>query len=70
MPAVVSDISESLREQERYEEVAEKQDADGEPGDDLDAHSRSTPLTISAVSAKKATARATNSRSAMRTPIT
>jgi hypothetical protein len=59
----VSDISETLREQKGNHEVADEQDGEGEPGDVLDAQSRSTPLTISAVSAKNAPVRITKTRS-------
>jgi hypothetical protein len=60
---VVSDISETLREQKGRHEVAEEQDGDGESRGVLDAHSRSTPLRMRAVSAKNAPVRITNTRS-------
>jgi hypothetical protein len=60
---VVSDISESLGVQQGGDEVAEEEDSDGEPRGVLDAHSRSTPLTIIVISAKDATVRITNTRS-------
>jgi hypothetical protein len=60
---VVSDISESLGEQQGGDEVAEEENRDGEPGGVFDAHSRSTPRTISVISAKDATVRITNTRS-------
>jgi len=62
---VVSDISETLREQKGRHEVAEEEDGDGEPGGVLDAHSRSTPLRMSEASAKNAPVRMTNTRSDM-----
>jgi hypothetical protein len=62
---VVSDISETLREQKGRHEVAEEEDGDDKPRGVLDAHSRSTPLTISEASAKNATVRITNTRSDM-----
>jgi hypothetical protein len=60
---VVSDISETLREQKGRHEVAEKEDGDDQPRGVLDAHSRSTPFTMSATSAKNAPVRITNTRS-------
>ena len=65
----MSDISESLREEQGRDEVADQQNGEDEAGDVLDAHSRSTPFTISAAKAKKATVRTTNTTSAMQTPI-
>jgi hypothetical protein len=62
---VVSDISESLREEKGHDEVAEEEDGEGETCGVLDAHSRSTPLTISPAMAKNAAVRITNTRSDM-----
>jgi hypothetical protein len=59
----VSDISETLREQQGRHKVAQEKDRDGQPGCVLDAHSRSTPFTISARSAKNAPVRITKRRS-------
>jgi hypothetical protein len=61
----VSDISESLREQQRHHEVADQQDGHDKPEGVPTTHSRSTPFTIKAVSAKNATVRSTNKRSDM-----
>jgi hypothetical protein len=67
---VVSDISETLREKKGYHEVAEQEDRQGEPGDVLDAHSRSTPFTISVASAKNAPVMITKTRSVIAcTPV-
>ena len=60
---MVSDISETLREQKGRHEVAEEEDGDGEPGGVLDAHSRSTPLRMSEASAKNAPVSITKTRS-------
>jgi hypothetical protein len=60
---VVSDISETLREQKGRHEVAEEEDGDDQPRGVLDAHSRSTPLTMSEARAKNAPVRITNTRS-------
>jgi hypothetical protein len=59
----VSDISETLREQKGRHQVAEQEDGDEKSRGVLDAHSRSTPLTMSEASAKNATVRITNTRS-------
>jgi hypothetical protein len=63
---VVSDISETLRKEKGYPEIAEKEDGNDQADGVLPAHSRSTPFTISAVTAKNATVRITNTRSSMR----
>jgi hypothetical protein len=60
---VVSDISETLREQKSHHEVAEEEHGEGEPGGVLDAHGRSTPLTMSVRSAKNAPERIRKTRS-------
>jgi hypothetical protein len=60
---MVSDISETLGEEQGRHEVAEEQDRDGEPGGVLGAHSRSTPLTMRARSEKNAPVRITKARS-------
>jgi hypothetical protein len=59
----VSDISETLREQKGRYQVAEEENGDDKPHGVLDAHSRSTPLTMSDASAKNAKVRITNTRS-------
>ena len=61
----MSDISETLREQEGHHEVAEEKDGEEEARGVLEAHSRSTPLRTSARAANATTVTITNSRSAM-----
>jgi hypothetical protein len=63
---VVSDISETLREQQGHHEVAEQERGEDESRVVLERHSRSTPLRISAMAAKNATVTITNTRSAIR----
>ena len=62
---MVSDISETLREQQGHSEVAEQEDGDDQSDGVLHAHSRSTPFTISADMAKNATVSITKTRSCM-----
>ena len=63
-------MSEPLREQEGQEQVDDQQRPSDETHDVLEAHSRSTPLTINAASAKNATVTITNTTSAIRcTPV-
>jgi hypothetical protein len=59
----VSDISETLREQQGRHQVAQKENRNSEPYGVLYAHNRSTPLTISEASAKNAMMRITKPRS-------
>jgi hypothetical protein len=47
---VVSDMSETLREEEGDHEVAEDEDAEDQADDVLGAHSRSVPFRISRIS--------------------
>jgi hypothetical protein len=61
----VPGISETLREQQSRYKIAEEENTDGESSGVLDAHSRSIPLTINALSAKNATVRITSTRSSM-----
>ena len=62
---MVSDISETLREEHGHREVADEQDGHDQTNEVLRGHNRSTPLTMRAVSAKNAMVRTTNTRSAM-----
>src|SRR5262245_11474409 len=55
--------SEALREEQGHHEVADEQDRHDETGDILGTHSRSTPLTISAATAKNATVTTMNRKS-------
>jgi hypothetical protein len=66
---VVSDISESLREKQGHDEIANEQDRGHKPHEVLDAHSRSAPRTTRTLTAKNTTVRATKTTSAMLTPI-
>jgi hypothetical protein len=61
----VSDISETLGEQQGYHEIAEQENREREPHGVLHVHNRSTPLTINDASAKNAPVRITNTRSDM-----
>ena len=61
----MSDISETLREQEGYPQVAEEEDGNDQADGVLHAHKRSTPFTISADKAKNAMVRITKTRSCM-----
>jgi hypothetical protein len=61
----VSDISETLREEQCHPEIAEQEDGYDQADGVLHAHSRSTPFRISAARAKNATVSITNRRSCM-----
>jgi hypothetical protein len=58
-------MSETLREQQGDHEIADEEDRQAKPDDVGSAHSRSTPLTINAATAKNTTVKITKTRSAM-----